>query len=177
MKFRLAGYPDEFDVELTAIGGRSVRVRINGNEEIVAAIEPAFATSGIVWIGRRAARVFSTRQHGSIWVAAGPAQFEFIPVEARSARRMHGLAIPEITAPMPGKVVKLPVTEGQQVEAGDVLVVLEAMKMETALYAESAAVVKQIRADVGQMVDHGTVLLLLSPVPPPSSSGAASPAH
>jgi len=74
-------------------------------------------------------------------------------------------------------VVKLPVTEGQQVETGDVLVVLEAMKMETALHAESAAVVKQIRAGVGQMVDHGAVLLVLSPAPSPSPSGAASPAH
>ena len=177
MKFRLAGYPDEFEVELDAIGGRTVRARINGNEDVVAVVESTFAEAGIVRIGRRAARVFSARQRGSIWVAAGPAQFEFIPVEARSSRRTHGLATPEITAPMPGKVVKLPVTEGQQVEAGDVLVVLEAMKMETALNAESAAVVKQIRARVGQMVDHGTVLLVLSPAPSQSSGGAASPAH
>jgi biotin carboxyl carrier protein len=177
MKLKLAEYPDEFDVELTPIGGRSVRVRINSNEEIVAAVEPAFAAGGIIRLGRHAARVFSTRQRDSIWVAAGPVQFEFIPVKARGARRAHGLATPEITAPMPGKVVKLPVTEGQQVEAGDVLVVLEAMKMETALHAESAAVVKQIRASVGQMVDHGTVLLLLSPVPSPSSGGAVSPAQ
>jgi biotin carboxyl carrier protein len=177
MKFRLTGYPDEFDVELTAIGGRSTRARINGDEEVVAVIESTFAEGGIVRIGRRAARVFSTRRRSSILVAAGPAQFEFIPVEARAARRTHGLATPEITAPMPGKVVKVPVTEGQQVEAGDVLVVLEAMKMETALYAESAAVVKQIRAGVGQMVDHGAVLLVLSPAPSPSASGAASPAH
>jgi biotin carboxyl carrier protein len=176
MKFKLVGYPDEFDVELTPIGGRSVRVRINGAEEIAAAIEPALAAGGIIRIGRRAARVFSACRRDSIWVAAGPAQFEFIPADARSARRAHGLATPEITAPMPGKVVKLPVVEGQQVAAGDVLVVLEAMKMETALYAESAAVVKQIRAGVGQMVDHGTVLLLLSPAPAPSSGAAASPA-
>jgi biotin carboxyl carrier protein len=177
VKFRLAGHPDEFDVELTAIGGRSARARINGNEEIVAVIESTFSEGGIVRIGRRASRVFSLRQRGSIWVAAGPAQFEFIPVEARGARRAHGLATPQITAPMPGKVVKLPLTEGQQVEAGDVLVVLEAMKMETALHAESAAVVKQIRARVGQMVDHGAVLLVLSPAPSPAPSGAASPAH
>jgi len=110
-------------------------------------------------------------------VAAGPAQFEFIPVESRSAQRARGLATPEITAPMPGKVVKLPVTEGQQVGAGDVLVVLEAMKMETALHAESAAMVKEIRASVGQMVDHGAVLLVLSPASSPSPGGAAAPAH
>jgi acetyl/propionyl-CoA carboxylase alpha subunit len=177
MKFTLAGYPGEFDVELTALSDRSARARINGDEEIVAAIESTFAEAAIVRIGRRAARVFSTRRRGSIWVAVGPAQFEFVPAEIRSARRAHGLATPEITAPMPGKVVKLPVTEGQQVEAGDVLMVLEAMKMETALLAESPAVVKQIRAAVGQMVDHGAVLLVLSPAPSPSPGGAGSPAH
>ena len=177
MKFRQAEYPDEYDVELAAIEGHSVRARINGNEEVVAVIESAFAEGGIVRIGRRTVRVFSARRRGSIMVAVGPAQFEFIPVEARSSRRTHGLATPEITAPMPGKVVKLPVTEGQQVEAGDVLVVLEAMKMETALNAESAAVVKQIRARVGQMVDHGAVLLVLSPALSSSPGGAAAPTH
>jgi acetyl/propionyl-CoA carboxylase alpha subunit len=176
MKFRLAGSPDEFDVELTASGGRSARARING-EELMAVIQPTVAEGGIVRIGGRTARVFATRQRNSIWVAVGPAQFEFIPVETRGTRRTHGLATPEITAPMPGKVVKLPVAEGQQVEAGDVLVVLEAMKMETALHAESAAVVRQIRAAVGQMVDHGAVLLVLSPAPSPSPSESASQAH
>jgi biotin carboxyl carrier protein len=175
MKLRLAGYTDEFDVELTTIGARSARARIDG-EEIAVVFEPV-AEGGIVRIGRQAARLFTTRRRSEIWVAAGPAQFEFIPVEARGVRRAHGLATPEITAPMPGKVVKLPVTEGQQVDAGDVLVVLEAMKMETALHAESAAVVKQIRATVGQMVDHGAVLLVLSPAPSPSPSESASQAH
>jgi biotin carboxyl carrier protein len=177
MKFRLAGYPNEFDIELTAIGGGTARARINGNEEVVAVIEPTFSGGGVVRIGRQAARVFGMRQRGSIWVTAGPAQFEFTPVEPRSTRRTHGLATPEVTAPMPGKVVKLPVTEAQRVEAGDVLVVLEAMKMETALHAESAAVVKQIRVAVGQMVDHGAVLLVLSPALSPSPSGVAPPTH
>jgi len=175
VKFRLAGSSDEFDVEVIAVAGRSTRVRVSGREELVAVIESIFAGGEIVRIGRRAARVFSTRRRGSIWVAAGPAQFEFTPVEARGVRRAHGLATPEITAPMPGKVVKLPVTEGQQVEAGDELVVLEAMKMETALRAESKALVKQIQASVGQMVDHGAVLIVLSPVPSPLPGGADSP--
>jgi biotin carboxyl carrier protein len=177
MKFRLAGSPNEFDVELTAIGPSSARARINGDEEIIAVIESESADQAIVRIGRRAARVFSARRGDSIWVAAGPAQFEFMPVEARSVRRAHGLANPEVTAPMPGKVVKLLVAEGQQVEAGDELAVLEAMKMETVLHAESAAVVKQIQVNVGQMVDHGAVLLVLSPAPSPSPGGAGSPSH
>jgi biotin carboxyl carrier protein len=176
MKFRLAEHQGEFDVELTALGGHCVRACINGEEEVVSIIESTVADSRIVRVGRRAIRTFSSRQRSSIWVTSGPAQFEFIPVEARSARRAPGLATPEVTAPMPGKVVRLAVTEGQQVEAGDVLVVLEAMKMETALHAESPAVVKQIRASVGQRVDHGAVLLVLSPPPPPSPGGVGSPA-
>jgi len=175
MKFRLAGSPREFDVELTPIGGGSARARIDGEDEVVIEIEPVAASAAIVRIGRRTARILWARQLGSILLAAGPAQFEFIPVEPRSARRAHGLAAPDITAPMPGKVVKLPVTQGQRVAAGDVLVVLEAMKMETALLAESAAVVKEIRAEIGQMVDHGAVLLVLSPAPSPSPGATGPP--
>jgi biotin carboxyl carrier protein len=176
MKFKLAGFPREFDVELAGIDDHSTRARINGDEEIVTVVESA-AGVHIVRIGRRAVRVFSTRQRGSIWVSAGPAQFEFVPAEPRSTRRAHGLATPEITAPMPGKVVKLPVTEGQQVDSGDVLVVLEAMKMETALHAESPAIIKQIRTSVGQMVDHGAILLVLSSVPSPSGNETTSSPH
>jgi glutaconyl-CoA/methylmalonyl-CoA decarboxylase subunit gamma len=174
MKFRLAGHPEEFDIELTRLGGGSIRARINGALTIEAIVDFSIPDGAIVRIGRQAARVLAMRRRGSICVATGPAQFELIPVEARSGRRAHGLATPEITAPMPGKVVKVTVTEGQRVEPGDVLMVLEAMKMESALHAESEAVVKKICANVGQMVDHGAVLLVLGPVPAPSSDGAAS---
>jgi 3-methylcrotonyl-CoA carboxylase alpha subunit len=64
---------------------------------------------------------------------------------------------------MPGKVLKVLVAEGQTVEQGDPLIVLEAMKMETTLYAESAAVVAKICVVAGQMVDHGARLVELSP--------------
>ena len=174
MKFRLEGSSDEFEVELTQTAPGCVRALING-DEIEAGIASISPEDGVIQVGRQLKRVFSTRQRDSIWVAAGPAHFELIPVEPRSSRRAHGLATPEITAPMPGKVVKLPVTEGQPVNAGDVVVVLEAMKMETALYAESAAVVREIRVGIGQMVDHGAVLLVLNPAP--SSGEAESPIH
>lgn len=177
MNFTLAGSRDEIGVELTAIDHKSTRVTVDGGEEIVATIESTLPHGSIIRIGRRSARVFTTRLRGAILVAAGPAQFEFIPVDRRSVRRAHGLATPEVTAPMPGKVVKLPVTEGQQVETGDVLVVLEAMKMETALRAESPATVRQIRVTLGQMVDHGAVLLELSPAASLSTAATGPPAH
>jgi biotin carboxyl carrier protein len=65
------------------------------------------------------------------------------------------------------------VKDGDLVEAGQPLVVIEAMKMETALAAESAALVKRVLVVEGQTVDHGAVLIELSP--PPVSSAAQSP--
>ncbi|HEV2169893.1 MAG TPA: acetyl-CoA carboxylase biotin carboxyl carrier protein subunit, partial [Candidatus Binatus sp.] len=79
-----------------------------------------------------------------------------------------------ILAPMPGKVLKLLVRDGDLVEAGQALVVIEAMKMETTLAAESAAIVKHVRVEEGQTVDHGAVLIELSP-PPVSSSRQSAP--
>ena len=71
----------------------------------------------------------------------------------------------KLLAPMPGKILKLLVAEGDSVEHGQALAVLEAMKMETTLYAESAAIVKKIRAAAGDMVDHGAVIIEFSPFP------------
>jgi biotin carboxyl carrier protein len=65
------------------------------------------------------------------------------------------------------------VAEGATVAAGEPLIVLEAMKMETTLYAESGAVVKKVRAEPGAMVDHGTVLLELSPADSSKPESAA----
>ncbi len=66
-----------------------------------------------------------------------------------------------LKAPMPGLVVRLAVAVGDEVAAGQGLVVLEAMKMENELKAPAAGVVASIRAAVGQAVEKGEVLLEL----------------
>ncbi|HKV55724.1 MAG TPA: biotin/lipoyl-containing protein [Candidatus Binataceae bacterium] len=171
MKLKQPGLPHEHNVEVRSVEHGEIRVTIDG-EEITATIESSAANgSYVIRIGSKAARVLAGRQRNSILVAVGPAQFEFVPVEGRG-RRAHGLATPEITAPMPGKVVKVLVAEGQAVEAGSALIVLEAMKMETALNAESAAVVKRICVAAGDMIDHGAVLLELSPAAPLPTDGS-----
>jgi biotin carboxyl carrier protein len=62
---------------------------------------------------------------------------------------------------MPGKVLAVRVVVGQTVAAGDPLVVLEAMKMETILSAEAAARVVQVHVEAGAMVDQGQALVEL----------------
>jgi acetyl-CoA/propionyl-CoA carboxylase biotin carboxyl carrier protein len=66
-----------------------------------------------------------------------------------------------LTAPMQGTIVKIAVEEGQQVEAGDLVVVLEAMKMEQPITAHKAGTVTGLAAEVGQTVTNGAVLLEL----------------
>ena len=66
---------------------------------------------------------------------------------------------------MPGKVVSVLVSAGDRVEAGEALVVLEAMKMETMLRAEIAGTVGIVGAEPGDMVDAGVVLVELAPPP------------
>ncbi len=66
-----------------------------------------------------------------------------------------------VTAPMPGSIVKVPVTVGQSVEAGQVLCILEAMKMENEIMAPSAGKVVAVSATVGATVNTGDVLVSL----------------
>jgi len=67
----------------------------------------------------------------------------------------------EIRAPMTGRVVKVPIKVGQEVKAGDTLVVIEAMKMETTLSAPEDAEVVEVRASEGDIVQEGDLLVRL----------------
>jgi len=69
-----------------------------------------------------------------------------------------GAAGDGLASPMQGTVVKIAVEEGQSVEAGDLIIVLEAMKMEQPLSAHKAGVIKNLKAVVGETVSSGTVL-------------------
>ncbi len=162
MKLKQIGDSREIEIEIIAREGTTVRARIDGNE-VIAELDPLADGSAILRIGNRRIRVLGTKTRNSIMVAAGPASFEFAAVEGRAGGHRHGLAAPEVSAPMPGKILKLLVAEGDSVEHGQPLAVLEAMKMETTLYAESAAVVKKICVGAGDMVDHGAVIIEFSP--------------
>ena len=63
-----------------------------------------------------------------------------------------------LTAPMQGTIVKIAVEEGQRVEAGQTVIVLEAMKMEQPINAHKAGVITGLSATVGETVTSGTVL-------------------
>jgi biotin carboxyl carrier protein len=74
--------------------------------------------------------------------------------EARVGKRV-------VTAPMPGKVVKLLVKPGDAVSPGDGVIVVEAMKMENELKAPAAGTVREIRVEEGRAVGGGDVLVVI----------------
>ncbi len=74
--------------------------------------------------------------------------------EARAAKRV-------VTAPMPGKVVRLLVKPGDAVSPGDGVIVVEAMKMENELKAPTAGTIKEIRVEEGKPVSGGDVLVVI----------------
>lgn len=67
----------------------------------------------------------------------------------------------EINAPMPGKVIKISAPIGSVVKPGDVVIVMEAMKMEYTLKAQAVGRVSEIRAQAGEQVALGAVLAKL----------------
>ena len=69
----------------------------------------------------------------------------------------------ETVAPMPGKIIKVMVEPGQTTNEGDVLVVLEAMKMEYTLKSEIAGRVDAVGARVGDQVKVGALLVKVTP--------------
>ncbi len=75
--------------------------------------------------------------------------------------RRHAAGGHPVTAPIPGKVVKLRVAAGDRVSRGQRVIVLEAMKMENEIAAPADGVVKEIYVREGQAVDGGARLLLV----------------
>ena len=68
----------------------------------------------------------------------------------------------KVNAPMPGKILGVKVSAGQAVKKGDVLVVLEAMKMENEIVAPQDGTVASVNTSVGEQVEAGAVLATLN---------------
>ena len=96
---------------------------------------------------------------------AAPAAPAAAPVAAApaAAPAAGALAAGEVvTSPMPGNILKINVAQGQKVNEGDVLIVLEAMKMENEISATKSGTVAQINVTKGAVVETGTPLVVIA---------------
>ena len=92
-------------------------------------------------------------------VAAAPVA---APAAAPAAAGVTVSGGESVNAPMPGNILKVNVSVGQTVKAGQVLVVLEAMKMENEIMAPRAGTVAQVPVTKGSTVDTGATLVVLA---------------
>jgi len=96
---------------------------------------------------------------------AAPAAPVAKPVASKPASKPAPAAAPAgattVEAPMPGNIWKVEVKEGQAVKSGDVLVILEAMKMENEIVAPADGVVASIHVAEGAAVNGGDILVSL----------------
>ena len=142
------------------IGARTIEVHADvlpdGRLRFVDLASPAAGSGGrqVIAAVTRQARARVT------WVSTGGTTTRLVVADAagaRGARDAHG----SLEAPMPGKVVRVHVAEGDLVVKGQTLVAVEAMKMEHALKAPRAGRVTAVRAKVGELVQPGTPLVTL----------------
>ena len=100
---------------------------------------------------------------GAAPAAAAPAAAPAAPAAAPAPAAAAVTAAGEVVAaPMPGNILKVNVSQGQAVKAGDVLVVLEAMKMENEIMAPRDGSVAQVVVSKGAVVDTGAALVVLA---------------
>ena len=173
MKFditlRAASESSEHQLELRAAGAGRPSVLVDG---VAADADWTEITPGVYSIilgGRPYEAQVTTRPgsaEGSYRVKVGAREFvvEVRDPRARRSRAAAGLheGPQELLAPMPGRIVKVLVSENQQVDAGEGLVVIEAMKMQNELRAPRAGRVERIYVAEGAGVETGFKLLRLA---------------
>jgi propionyl-CoA carboxylase alpha chain len=118
---------------------------------------------------RRRIAVAITRNRVDVDSDLGSTAFTIVP---RFAEPGSDTAAGSLVAPMPGAVVRVAVGEGDEVEAGQLLLVLEAMKMEHPITAPVGGTVSSVAVVVGQQVDGGQVLAVVAPAEASEPAGS-----
>ena len=111
--------------------------------------------------GRRL-RVTMVRQGDVITILHQGAQYRIEHMDPARRADSESDAAGGLTAPMPGRVTLVSVSEGDSVQRGDTLLILEAMKMEHSIIAPADGVVERLHYGQGDLVDEGAELLVLS---------------
>ena len=152
-KYKVQGV--DYEVEITDVEGKIAKVNVNGipfeiemQKPINAAKHPALAAT------KKSASV------APVAPAAAAAPAAPVTAPAQPAQPAAGAGTP-VKAPLPGTINAINVKVGDKVNVGDVVVVLEAMKMQNNIEAENAGTVTAILVNPGDSVMEGAVMLTI----------------
>jgi biotin carboxyl carrier protein len=150
-----------------ARNGFGWRVILDGRPVAVDAVEIAPNTLSILLDGQSFEITVTPSPDGKLILQTGGQHFaaEVIDPRAWSGRRHGAVEVKgpqQILAPMPGKVVLLLVKEGDHVESGQGLLVVEAMKMQNEIRSSKSGTVERVLVKEGQPVNAGEVLCVVA---------------
>ncbi|MCB9852221.1 MAG: acetyl-CoA carboxylase biotin carboxyl carrier protein subunit [Phycisphaerales bacterium] len=138
-----------------------------GDRLVPVEVERADESSGWLRLAGRVHRYHVLRRDNAlhVWIDGKNYRFERIHSTARRAGAAGaGKASNQLTAPMPGTILKINGKPGDRFEPHAPIIIMESMKMEMSLTAPSAVVLKSVDCKVGQLVDMGRVLAQVEPV-------------
>jgi biotin carboxyl carrier protein len=164
MKYRLerAGNDYELDVELTADG---CIVRGPDGEPHTIRLELRSDGSYLAITPWGDEQLLSARRGAELWASVSGRRLHarVERVRASQAGASGGAAAGSLTAPMPGKLLRVSARVGDQVVAGQALAVIEAMKMENELVSPIAGVVTEVALQAPSAVEKGALILKVEP--------------
>ena len=130
---------------VVTLNGKKYEVEVNESEAVITSVSNAAPAAPVAPV-------------------AAPAQAPASSTAPGAPAAVVGTAVSgtQITSPMPGTILKLNVSEGQAVKAGDVVLILEAMKMENEIVAPQDGTVASINVSKSDSVEAGQVIITLN---------------
>ena len=166
----IEGLDKELSVEVKPLGGDLYQVVIDGEKEMVVDVRRhGCCVYSVLSQGESYEVDVDERPAGGYSVLVQGEHYHINLMDEMKKKRLSilgeaiGAGTGEVTTGMPGKVVKVLVSEGDQVKKDQPLVILEAMKMENEFKAPCDGVVKSIKVKEGDTVEANAVLVVLEP--------------
>lgn len=165
MKYIVNVNGEDHEVDLEGATASGAGGRVDGRVVEVEGTPVRMVTLGTA-VHRVVARRGAGRGQFTFWLDGHRFETEALDERARAIRELSGAAAgpagpAPLVAPMPGLIIRVNVAVGDTVQAGQGLVVMEAMKMENELRAQAAGVVRRVACAPGSAVEKGVVLIEL----------------
>ena len=147
----------DYEVEIAEVEGNIAKVNVNGIPFEVELQKPINAAKHPTMTAPKVQAPQPAAAKPTAAPAAAPAAQSEAPAAALAAGAGQA-----VKAPLPGTITDIRVQVGQQVSAGDIVLVLEAMKMQNNIEAEASGKISAIMVKQGDSVMEGTVLLTIA---------------